>query len=171
MLSETQTRVAVMIAFVAVFLGAISYRGGWYGMGPAEVASVVLVIVAASAALVFAVSRVPWLALPSAVVLVGAACVAIVIASPAPRIDVWEMLQAVARGLLHGHNVYTQHWSPKPPHQATIYAYVPGAKWDLVAGVVLAAGAEAVGTLGRKGNRGAPSSSSTTAESRPEGGA
>jgi hypothetical protein len=37
------------------------------------------------------------------------------------------MYQSVARGLLHGHNVYTQHWNPKLLDQATIYAYFPGA--------------------------------------------
>ncbi len=91
--------------------------------------SIVLVILAAAAALVFVILRFPRQALAASVLLVGGACIAMVIASPAPRIDVWEMYQAVARGLLHGHNVYTQHWSPKLPDQATIYAYFPGRRW------------------------------------------
>ena len=126
-LSERATRVVVVLSFAACFVAAVSYRGGLYGTGRAEIASVVLVIIGASAALVFAASRRPGLALAWAVALIGAACVAMVIASPAPRIDVWDMYQAVARGLLHGHNVYTQHWSPELPNQAKIYAYFPGA--------------------------------------------
>jgi hypothetical protein len=125
-LPRRQSGAAVLTAFGAVFVGAIIYRGGWYGTGAAEEASVVLVILAASAALIFATCHLPRLALAFAVVLIGAACVEMVIASPAPRIDVWYMFQAVARGLLQGHNVYTQRWGPKFPDQATIYAYFPG---------------------------------------------
>ncbi len=84
-------------------------------------------IVAAAAALILVVFRLPEQALVATVLLIGGAGIAMIVASPAPRIDVWEMYQAVSRGLLHGHNVYTQHWSPNLPGQATIYAYFPGA--------------------------------------------
>jgi hypothetical protein len=126
-LPERQTRVVMGLAFLACFVAAMWFRGGLYAKGQAQSASIVLVIVAAASALIFAVFRYPRHALVATVLLVGGASVAMVIASPAPRIDVWEMYQAVARGLLHGHNIYTQRWSPRLPHQATIYTYFPGA--------------------------------------------
>jgi len=127
LVSERNTRIAVGLAFEVWFIAALRFRGGLYGTGRAETVSIVLVILAAAvAALVFLILRSPRQALAASALLVGGACIAMVIASPAPRIDVWEMYQAVARGLLHGHNVYTQHWSPKLPDQATIYAYFPG---------------------------------------------
>jgi hypothetical protein len=125
-LSERNTRIAVGLAFGTWFFAALRFRGGLFGTGRAETASVVLVIVAATAALVFAIFRLPRQALAASILLVGGACIAMIIASPEPRIDVWEMFQAVAHGLLHGHNVYTQRWSPNIPHQATIYTYFPG---------------------------------------------
>ena len=127
LVSERGTRIFVTVAFAVWFIADVRFRGGLYGAGRAETASVVLVIFAAAAGLVFVLFRSPRQALAASVLLVGGACIAMVIASPAPRIDVWEMYQAVARGLLHGHNVYTQHVSPKLPGEATIYSYFPGA--------------------------------------------
>ena len=126
-MSERNTRIAVGLAFELCFIADLRFRGGQLGTGPAETASIVLVILGAAAALVFVILRLPRHALAACVLLVGGACIAMVIASPAPWIDVWEMYQAVARGLLHGHNVYTQHWSLRVPDEATIYAYFPGA--------------------------------------------
>jgi hypothetical protein len=127
LVSERNTRIAVGLAFEVLFIAGLRFRGGLYGTGRAETVSVVLIILAAAVALVLVMCQLPGHALAASLLLVGGACVATVIASPAPRIDVWEMYQAVARGLLHGHNVYTQHWSPELPDQATIYAYFPGA--------------------------------------------
>jgi hypothetical protein len=126
-LPERATYLLLMVALSISLFASTKYRGGLYGTGPAARISIVLVIVAALVALVFLIFRSPRLALAAAVPLIGAACVAMTIASPSPRIDVWYMYQAVARGLLHGHNVYTQHWVPHLAHQATIYAYFPGA--------------------------------------------
>ena len=58
MLSSARTRIVVVVAFAAWFAGALSYQGGLYGTGRAEVASEVFVILAASAALVFAAAHV-----------------------------------------------------------------------------------------------------------------
>jgi hypothetical protein len=127
LLSGRNTRIAVQLAFEVLFVADLRFRGGLPATGRAETVSTVLVILAAAAALVLVIFRHPRQALGASVLLVGGACIAMVIASPSPRIDVWEMFQAVSRGLLHGHNVYTQHWSPKLPGQATIYAYFPGA--------------------------------------------
>ncbi len=127
LVSERNTRIAVGLVFEVLFIAELRFRGDLYGTGRAETVSIVLVILAAAAALVFVILRLPRGALAASVLLVGGACIAIVIASPGPRLDVWEMFQAVSRGLLHAHNVYTQHWSPKLPGQATIYAYFPGA--------------------------------------------
>ena len=127
LVAQRHVRLGLGVAFSASFVAAIKFRGGIYARGPALSVSVVLVIVAASAALIFVVFRFPEQALASTILLIGGASIAMVIASPAPRIDVWDMYQAVSRGLLHGHNVYTQHWQPHLPGQATIYAYFPGA--------------------------------------------
>jgi len=130
---EKYLRPALGLPFMCCILGAVWFRGGLYGKGSALSISIALVTAAAIAALVFTVFRLSDAALASTVLLIGGACIAMVIASPAPRIDVWGMFQAVARGLMHGHNLYTQRWSPHLPGQATIYAYFPGAAVVLTA--------------------------------------
>jgi hypothetical protein len=122
--SARNTRIAVGLAFEVLFIAALRFRGGLYATGRAE--SLILVITAAAAAaLAFVVLRSPRQALAASVLLVGGACIAMIIASSAPRIDVWEMFQAASRGLLHGHNVYTQRWSPNLPGESRIYTYFP----------------------------------------------
>lgn len=124
--SEQHTSLAVGLVLAACVVAAIRFRGGLYASGSALAGSIVLVVTGATVAAVLVVRGRPRLALLSTILMMGGASIAMVIASPAPRIDVWEMYQAVGRGLLHGHNVYTQHWSPNIPHQATRYAYFPG---------------------------------------------
>jgi hypothetical protein len=126
LVSERQNRIDGGLAFAACFVAAVRFRGGLYATGPALSISIALVVVAAAVALVLVVFRYPQQALVSTLLLIGGASIAMIVASPAPQIDVWSMYQAVAKGLLHGHNVYTQHWSPNLPGQATIYAYFPG---------------------------------------------
>jgi hypothetical protein len=124
--SARNTRIAVGLAFEVLFIAALRFRGGLYATGRAESLSIILVITAAAAAaLAFVVLRSPRQALAASVLLVGGACIAMIIASSAPRIDVWEMFQAASRGLLHGHNVYTQRWSPNLPGESRIYTYFP----------------------------------------------
>jgi hypothetical protein len=42
-----------------------------------------------------------------------------------PRIDVWLLLQQSSQGLLHGHDMYRQHWAHSTGLQA-VYPYLPG---------------------------------------------
>jgi hypothetical protein len=42
-----------------------------------------------------------------------------------PRIDVWFLLQQSSQGLLHGHDMYRQHWVHSTGLQA-VYPYLPG---------------------------------------------
>jgi hypothetical protein len=52
--------------------------------------------------------------------------VAIVLANPAPLIDVWHMLQAAANGLSHGRSMYKLHWFAIPGQDSNGFAYLPG---------------------------------------------
>jgi hypothetical protein len=57
-----------------------------------------------------------------------AAGIAMVVSSPQPPIDVWYMLQAASRGLSHGQNIYTTHWTTGIRYeQSNGFAYLPGA--------------------------------------------
>ena len=48
-------------------------------------------------------------------------------ASPRPPIDVWYMLQAGTRGLLHGHDIYSVAWTSGIPHEVSNhFTYLPG---------------------------------------------
>jgi hypothetical protein len=59
---------------------------------------------------------------------VGAAIAIVVIReAPSPGIDVWVLLQQSSDGLLHGANMYHQHWTGTPPGELTdVYPYLPG---------------------------------------------
>jgi hypothetical protein len=47
--------------------------------------------------------------------------------APSPGIDVWLLLQQSSSGLLHGANMYHQHWVGTPPGELTdVYPYLPG---------------------------------------------
>lgn len=119
-------RIALETAFAVAPVSAIAFRGNLYGRGPFLYLSIALMILASGAALFLVLAGQHRTALLVCVALVSAAAMATVISSPAPRIDVWDMYQAVARGLLHLHNVYTQQWPRHFPGQATTYAYFPG---------------------------------------------
>ena len=85
LVSKRCARIAVGLAFGVLFVAALRFRGGLYATGRAQTVDIVLVIVAAAtAALVFVILRSPAQALAATVVLVGGACIAMVIASPFP---------------------------------------------------------------------------------------
>lgn len=62
-----------------------------------------------------------------------AAGACMIVASPAPRIDVWHLLQVSSEGLAHGQDMYRQQWATSmAAHQAAggglfdVYPYLPG---------------------------------------------
>ncbi|HVT65544.1 MAG TPA: glycosyltransferase 87 family protein [Mycobacteriales bacterium] len=65
----------------------------------------------------------------AAISAVGTAIAIVVIrAAPSPGIDVWALLQQSSAGLVHGANMYHQHWTGTPPGELTdVYPYPPGA--------------------------------------------
>ncbi|NAZ87947.1 hypothetical protein, partial [Kineococcus indalonis] len=96
------------------------------------------------------------------VALAGAAasCALVVVGDPAPRIDVWVILQQAADGLLRGESMYAQEWTGSPGI-TDAFAYLPwtavltapgrwlagDVRWAL--GVLVALSALAVAALGR----------------------
>ncbi len=63
--------------------------------------------------------------------LVVGAGVAMILASPAPRIDVFHLLQVSGRGLLDGADMYRQQWAPSRAEYPVyglfdVYPYLPG---------------------------------------------
>lgn len=60
------------------------------------------------------------------VVVVAGSAVMAVHASPRSGNDVWYMLQATSEGLLHGRDMYLQHWPAPPGEDASLYTYLPG---------------------------------------------
>jgi hypothetical protein len=59
--------------------------------------------------------------------LVVATAVVVVRAAPRPAIDVWLLLQQSSSGLLHGADMYHQHWVGSPSGELTdVYPYLPG---------------------------------------------
>lgn len=105
----------------------------------------------------------PMWTLRATMVLFSVAGIAAIRGTPNPPIDVWYMLQAASHGLLHGHNIYTQHWaSPVPWELKNTYVYLPGSAvvltpFHLVFGDVrygllscLVVTAELLGRLGRR---------------------
>jgi hypothetical protein len=76
-----------------------------------------------------------WLATPacfwSVAGLVAGAGVAMILAAPAPRIDVFHLLQVSSRGLAHGADMYRQQWAPRRADYPVdglfdVYPYLPG---------------------------------------------
>jgi len=108
---------------------ATTLPAGYYGTGDPLLVSRALTL--ATAVAVF----VSWtmggrhfrlVAYGSIVVMVGAA-VAMIVSSPHPRIDVWYSLQAAARGISHGRNIYTTRWTSGAPGEfSNGFAYLPG---------------------------------------------
>ena len=97
-LSPPKARLLVLITFLDCLLAAIRFRGGLYGTGLPLAISISLVITAAAAALFAATIGLLDHTLLLSTVLIGSAAVAMIISSPAPRIDTWHMLQAAAHG-------------------------------------------------------------------------
>lgn len=84
----------------------------------------VLVAVLVAAATLWTRLSTADLALISIVVLVGFAGIITVIREPHPGIDVWVFLQQSSSGLLHGDDMYRQHWVGSNGLQ-DVYPYLP----------------------------------------------
>ncbi|HVV77435.1 MAG TPA: hypothetical protein VHC43_15520 [Mycobacteriales bacterium] len=100
-----------------------------YISGNGETAVKALVVVGAAAAigtlLIRRIRNVWGLAAIAAIAL--ATAIVVVRAAPSPAIDVWVFLQQSSTGLLHGANMYTQHWTGSPPGElSNVYPYLPG---------------------------------------------
>ncbi|MGF7234025.1 MAG: glycosyltransferase 87 family protein, partial [Frankia sp.] len=129
-------------------LGPVLRHPRYYASGPAATASDVRAVGAglvAAAAIVQAAAppgrgRVRLIGGARSTVLGGVAVAAaiaaglcMIIAAPAPRIDVWHLLQVSSRGLVDGRDMYRQQWAPSAAaHQAAggglldVYPYLPG---------------------------------------------
>jgi hypothetical protein len=114
-------------AEVAVVI-AWKYPAGIYGSGAWLTASRDLTAAAATLVVVWLILplRQPRAAAAMAVLLMGAAGVAMILSSPKPAIDVWYELQAAAHGLSHGQNIYTLKWSGPPGEVSNLFNYLPG---------------------------------------------
>jgi hypothetical protein len=108
--------------------GAVVWEPGLYARGPALPWSRWLAVLAAVVALL-TVSRPRWLrtaAWTAVLVMTTAAGVLMVVASPAPRIDVWVILQQAADVMLRGGNVFTSCWTANTdPLTDCVYPYLP----------------------------------------------
>ena len=128
------------VAFGAVlllgFVGAVLYPTV-HGVGEPLVASRALLDAASVLAFVLvagyllrgrlgpAPARLGSLVVLVVLLLVVAAAITAIRADPRPVNDVWDMLQATSLGLVHGRNMYLQHW-PAPPEDSRYYTYFPG---------------------------------------------
>jgi len=115
---------AVLVGSVAITMAVplFSYlRGGWLAA-----ALVVLAIGGLGAAALLAVPgrRTALAALATAAVTQVSVAVVAVVGDPAPRIDVWVVLQQGADALARGENVYTQQWVDSPGVQ-DFFPYLP----------------------------------------------
>jgi len=130
------SRFATGAVLLLALPGAIVFRARLNAVGLPLVASWDLFFGAAAVALVgFSAywilgrgQRLPQARVVHTVVLllVVASAITMVQASPRPDIDVWDMLQATARGLVHGFNMYLQRWSAPPGEDTRYYSYLPG---------------------------------------------
>jgi hypothetical protein len=118
------------MAVGAIVLTAILWPAGIYGTGQAIHASRLLTICAAlilATWSILALPRATWIAY-SVVLIMLAAGITQIIASPSPAIDVWYMLQATTHALGHGQNIYTVPWTSGVPGElSSQYVYLPGA--------------------------------------------
>ncbi|HET6811187.1 MAG TPA: glycosyltransferase 87 family protein [Acidimicrobiales bacterium] len=120
------------LACVAVGAAALT-PGELYASGPARAVSrglaagAAAIVLAAAVAVVAGRRRVATrLAVAGGGAAVGA-LVAMVVASPRPRIDVCFMYQAASRALLHGHNPYLAHWTSGIRGEVSgQFTYLPG---------------------------------------------
>jgi len=128
-LSGSWGTVAAATAGVAV-LGGFHVDAGIYGSGPALLASRVLTSVAAALVALWLVTGLRGRAVVagSAIAVMAASGVAMIVASPSPAIDVWAMLQAADHGLSHGRDIYALKWTTGIRfEQSNGFAYLPGA--------------------------------------------
>ena len=107
---------------------ALLWPAGVYGAGPWLRVSHLLTLVSAAGMACWFMARLPRPAVAGVcvVALQGLAGVAVILASPRPPIDDWIMMQAAARGLSRGQDIYTVAWHG-PLHEASnLFAYLPG---------------------------------------------
>ena len=158
-------RALALPAVVCVVAAIVDPTGDFlYLHGAAFAAVVALGIAAALAAAVVLVgpSRwVRWSWVAALVLAVTTGLVTIVVVNN-PGIDVWQLLQQSSSGLLHGKNMYQQHWTDSTGLQA-VYPYLPATtllvapfRWlfgDVRFGLLTAAvvGALVVRRIGRPG--------------------
>jgi hypothetical protein len=133
---------------VVLVLGPVLRHPRYYAHGAFATASDVLAVVAGTLAGLVALlspgtavapagrrpglskaSLATWSALAAAT----AAGACMIVASPAPRIDVWHLLQVSSEGLARGRDMYRQQWATSmAAHQAAggglfdVYPYLPG---------------------------------------------
>ncbi|MFI5041340.1 MAG: glycosyltransferase 87 family protein [Acidimicrobiales bacterium] len=146
-------RVSLLLMASVGFLSAVVWQSGQHASGAAQACAHALLLAAALCLLVVLLHRdeLRWLA-AAAMALAACACVAGIIASPRPPIDVFWMLQGSSHALVHGRNIYTQTWTGS--HGITnLFPYLPGttllvtpfylvfgdARYALVAALVVAA--------------------------------
>ncbi len=125
-------------------LGPVLRHPRYYASGPAATVSDGLALAAG----LLAATAIGWATVPSgrarwgarpggfaglAAALAVAAGLSMIVAAPAPRIDVWHLLQISSRGLVDGRDLYRQRWAPNAAaHQAAggglldVYPYLPG---------------------------------------------
>jgi hypothetical protein len=115
-----------VVAALVAFGAALSYPYGQYAHGAAQAWAHVLLVVAAVSLLGLAARRGGSAVATLVVVIAAGALVAGIVASPAPRNDVWFILQGSVHAILHGRNIYTQTWRGVPPRGITnLFPYLP----------------------------------------------
>lgn len=116
------------VAAEVALLVAYKYPAGIYGSGAWLTTSRALTAATATLAVLWLILplRQPRAAAAMAVLLMGAAGVAMILSSPRPYIDDWYMLQAAAHALSHGQNIYTARWSGPPGEASNLFVYLPG---------------------------------------------
>ena len=136
--------------------------------------SAVLVALAVAGSALTGRRRLADLGLAAAVAGYLVAAVLLIHFDPAPKIDVWVMLQQTADGILHGKDMYTQNWHDSPGVQDA-FTYLPftglllapgrwlagDVRWTLV--VITLLGALAVRSLARTGPDRGPSTAALAA--------
>ncbi|HXX91738.1 MAG TPA: hypothetical protein VEI83_16085 [Acidimicrobiales bacterium] len=119
----------VAVALATAVFGATFFPAGLYGAGPWLAVSRGFTSLAAVGVALWMTLDLPRARIAGYVV-VGAVAfsgVAMILASPAPAIDVWYMLQAAASGLSHGANMYSLHWSSHLASEVqNQFEYLPG---------------------------------------------
>ena len=117
---------AVPLLVCVIEAAALPSKAFLYVHGGDLLAIHLLSVVAAAAAVLALVvpqrwQRAAWYAV---VVLAGAAGIVTVALISNPNIDVWDLLQQSSTGLLHGDDLYRQHWQHSTGLQ-NVYPYLP----------------------------------------------